>query len=92
VVTVEDDRQEGEPLLRQIMEHGRPVRLPTLQEARTHASRQLERLPAPLRSLGGASPYAVEISPALRALADEVDRWTGLKPQPAPRPAAPVSR
>ena len=44
-----------------------PVPQPSLEESRKHCLRQLARLPK-------AFPYPVEISPALRAAADEVDR------------------
>ena len=64
VVSVEDDPQPGEPLLVPAMRAGRRLALPGLTEARARCLRELERLPAP----------AVEISPALRALADSVDR------------------
>jgi nicotinate phosphoribosyltransferase len=64
VVSVEGDAQPGEPLLVPAMRAGRRLALPGLTEARARCLRELERLPAP----------AVEISPALRALADAVDR------------------
>jgi hypothetical protein len=44
-----------------------PLPQPGLEESRAHCLRQLARLPQ-------AFPYPVEISPALRALAGEVDR------------------
>jgi nicotinate phosphoribosyltransferase len=64
VVSVEGDPQSGEPLLVPVMRAGARLAQPTLAEARAHCLRELGRLPAP----------AVEISPALRALADVVDR------------------
>ena len=67
VVTLADDAQSGEPLLRPVMQRGRRLPQPTLEQSRQHCLRQLARLPQ-------AFPYPVEISPALRALADEVDR------------------
>jgi len=75
VVTLEADVQPGEPLLRPVMQGGRRLLSPPLAEARARAAAQLARLPAPLRSLQPAPQlYPVEISPALRALADAVDR------------------
>ena len=75
VVTVETDARDGEPLLRPVMERGRRLPQPTLAAARAHALSQLARLPAPLRALQAAAmAYPVEIAPALRALAGEVDR------------------
>jgi nicotinate phosphoribosyltransferase len=81
VVTLETDRQDGEPLLCRVMEQGRRLPSSTLQAARAHASRQLERLPERLRSLDATpSPYPVEIAPALHSLAAEVDRATQCSP------------
>jgi nicotinate phosphoribosyltransferase len=77
VVTLENDVQPGEPLLEPVMRGGRRLPAPTLEASRKRALEQLARLPAALRALEpAAEPYRVEISPALRALADEVDRQT----------------
>lgn len=73
LVTLETDRQAGEPLLHPVMQAGKRLSRPTLQVARRHAAEQLRRLPAALRSLAPATPYPVEIAPALKALADAVD-------------------
>jgi len=64
----ETDVQPGEPLLRPVMRGGRRLPQPGLHESRALCLSQLGRLPG--------KDYAVEISPALRALADEVDRHT----------------
>jgi len=64
VVTVLGDAQPGEALLAPAMRGGRRLARPALAEARARCLADLARLPAP----------AVEISAALRALADEVDR------------------
>jgi nicotinate phosphoribosyltransferase len=78
IVTVEGDAQTGEPLLHPVMERGRRLPAPRLEAVRQHALEQLARLPAPLRSLEPAAvPYPVDIAPALKALAAEVDRATG---------------
>jgi len=86
VVTVEGDRQDGEPLLIPVMRAGKRLGKPeALKEMRTRAAAQLAKLPPRLTALEGASePYRVEIAPALRALADEVDRATA---EPAKGPA-----
>ena len=74
-VGLADDAGDGEPLLQPVMRAGR--RLPstgTLAQARSRCAAQLARLPEALRTLEpAASPYPVEISHALRALAREVD-------------------
>jgi nicotinate phosphoribosyltransferase len=71
VVTLESDPQPGEPLLRPVMRAGRRLPQPGLHEARKHCLAQLARLPG--------KDYPVEISAALRTLADEVDRQTFVK-------------
>jgi nicotinate phosphoribosyltransferase len=67
VVTLEGDVRDGEALIAPVMRNGRRLAQPSLAEARAHCRAELERLPK-------AFPYPVEISPALRALAAEVDR------------------
>jgi len=69
VVTVVDDPQPGEPLLAPVMREGKRLAQPDLAASRAHCLAQLARLPKAL-------PYPVEISPALAALAGEVDRRT----------------
>jgi len=78
IVTVEGDRQEGEPLLIPVMREGRRLDNPEpLDRIRERARGELERLPRRLANLEPASePYCVDISPALRRLAEEVDRAT----------------
>jgi nicotinate phosphoribosyltransferase len=76
VITVEDDERQGEPLLVPVMRKGRrlgaPEGLPVIRE---RAVAQLAKLPERLRALESArSPYRVEIAPALRKLAAQVDR------------------
>ena len=78
VVTVEGDRQDGEPLLIPVMREGKRLGKPEpLNEMRARAAAQLAKLPPRLTALETASdPYRVEIAPALRQLANEVDRAT----------------
>jgi nicotinate phosphoribosyltransferase len=65
------------PLLVPVMREGRRVApLPALAAARETARAERARLPEPLRSLDEAAPYAVEVTPALRALAAEIDAQT----------------
>lgn len=75
IVSVEGDRQPGEPLLVRVMAHGRCTGASeTLDAIRVRAARELERLPQSVRSLEPApTPYPVEIAPALRNLARDVD-------------------
>jgi len=74
VLTVEGDRQTGEPLIQPAMRQGKRLPgLPTLAAARQHAAEELARLPEALRQLASLR-YPVAIAPALIALAAEVDR------------------
>ena len=75
ILSTQDDRQPGEPLLRPVMREGRRIApSPTLAEIREHTARGLAQLPQPLRRLGGATVFPVTIAPRLLALAEEVDR------------------
>lgn len=67
VVTLEQDTQSAEPVIVAVMRGGQRLPQPSLEESKKHCLRQLARLPR-------AFPYPVEISPALRAAADAVDR------------------
>jgi nicotinate phosphoribosyltransferase len=74
VVTLMGDPQPGEPLLHPVMRAGRRLdTLPTASEARAHTQAQLERLPRALRRLDRPGVPPVEIAPAVRALAVEMD-------------------
>ena len=78
VVTLEDDRCAGEPLLLRVMANGRRLQPPeSLDRVRARAAASLQRLPLHLRSLDTAEHgYPVEIAPALKALARHVDALT----------------
>ena len=74
-VALADEAIAGEPLLVEVMRGGRRVASsPSLAAARAHCARQLAALPPGLRPLVPPWPtYSVTISPAIRALANEVD-------------------
>jgi nicotinate phosphoribosyltransferase len=68
------DPADGTPLLVPAMRAGRRAGdSVSLDASRTHARAQLAALPAPLRVVEAAVAYPVEVAPALRALAQEVD-------------------
>lgn len=71
-----DTAQEGEPLLMPVMRNGaRLAEAASLEALRTCAASQLARLPEGLRALEATKrAYRVEIAPALRDLAERVDR------------------
>jgi nicotinate phosphoribosyltransferase len=74
-LTVEGDKQDGEALIVPAMRDGRRLAaVATLRQARDRAARELGRLPADLHALETGSAYPVTVAPALRMLADDVDR------------------
>jgi nicotinate phosphoribosyltransferase len=74
VISVESDRQDGEPLIQLVMQGGRRVApAPTLEESRARAARDLARLPEPLRRLEPQGSYPVQVADVLVRLASEVD-------------------
>ena len=78
VLTIEGDAAEGSPLVCAVMRAGRRVAPPpNIDDARAHAAAELAALPDSLRRLASDAVYPVTIAPALKALADEVDRRTG---------------
>jgi nicotinate phosphoribosyltransferase len=73
VVSTIDDAQAGVPLLVPVMRQGRRVDgLPTLEDARRHAARQLAALPPALARLE-VEPYPVQMASALLRLAEACD-------------------
>jgi len=78
VLTTEDDRQAGEPMIKQVMRAGKRLSpTPGIAALREHAATELGRLPEPLRRLEAGPAVEVRVAGALRALAAEVDRATG---------------
>jgi nicotinate phosphoribosyltransferase len=74
-VTLADETGEGIPLIQPCMQEGQRLDPPeSLAEIRERVARQLQGLPAPLKSLQTESTYPVKISPALEDLAETVDR------------------
>ncbi|MFC2968265.1 nicotinate phosphoribosyltransferase [Acidimangrovimonas pyrenivorans] len=74
-ISVAGDPQEGQPLLQPVMRNGRRLGpAPSLAESRDHAARQRAGLPEAMTALEDSRGYPVTIAPALRALAQEVDR------------------
>jgi nicotinate phosphoribosyltransferase len=83
ILTVEGDNQPGTPLLDTVMSAGRRLAPPTaLTQLRDNTRAQLERLPLGLRQLNAAAAYPVEVAPALRALAQQVDSRTAASGEP----------
>jgi nicotinate phosphoribosyltransferase len=77
VVTLATAMLPGAPLLVPIMRAGQLLGPPVaLHAVREHARTELTRLPEALRALDDADPYSVEIAPALRQLAGQIDAHT----------------
>lgn len=76
-LTLLDDPQPGTPMLVPVMRDGDRLAPPEpLSAIRERATAQLAQLPAAVKDLRAPAAYPVEIAPALKALADEVDRRT----------------
>jgi nicotinate phosphoribosyltransferase len=74
LVALDGERHDGEALLQPVMRNGRRLGPPQpLAAARTYASEQLARLPAPLQRLEPFA-YPVAVAASLQRMADELDR------------------
>ena len=75
VVAGSDEVRPGQPLLRQVMRHGRRCdeRRP-LSMLRARAADQQAALPGELQGLGAGAPYPVEVSAALQARFESLRR------------------
>ncbi len=74
ILTVEDDPQDGEPLIRPVMRAGKRLHAsPPLAVLRERTRDQLARLPDGLRTLEKGPDYPVQVAAALRDLAKAVD-------------------
>jgi nicotinate phosphoribosyltransferase len=73
-ITLDSEPEPGESLLHAVMRDGVSLEsVASLLDARAHAGRELARLPPRLRALEAADAYDVEVAPALKRLAKEVD-------------------
>ena len=74
LISLESDKEDGEPLIRLVMQGGRRIApSPSLADIRVRAARDLERLPEDLRRLKPGATYPVEVAPSLVRLGAEVD-------------------
>jgi nicotinate phosphoribosyltransferase len=74
LLSLDDDRQPGTPLLAPVVRNGALVApLPAIDRIRVHAAAELARLPARLRVLDAAPPFEPEIGERVRALARRLD-------------------
>ncbi|MDE2179879.1 MAG: nicotinate phosphoribosyltransferase, partial [candidate division NC10 bacterium] len=74
VLTLEDDPQEGEPLIQPVMRAGKRLYASApLSALRERTRDQLARLPHGLRTLEKGPDYPVQVSAALRDLVKAID-------------------
>jgi nicotinate phosphoribosyltransferase len=86
VALAEDEPPAGEPLLAPVMRAGRRISdSPSLADIRSHAARELERLPPALRALTPERVEWVTIAESVRRLAAEVDEEVDRCPEAVAR-------
>ena len=74
VLSLEDDKLQGEALIRPVMKGGRRLsESVSLKHLRERTLNELKRLPESLKGLDQAPPYLVTVSEAIHNLAREVD-------------------
>jgi nicotinate phosphoribosyltransferase len=75
VLSLENDTQQGDPLIVPVMRAGKRLgAAPGLAQIRARAAGELARLPEPLRRLERGFDYPVQVADALITLAREADR------------------
>jgi nicotinate phosphoribosyltransferase len=75
IISVETDKQPGEPLIELMMHGGQRIRpSPALSDIRACAARNLELVPEPLRRLEADVSYPVKVADALIDLTKQVDK------------------
>ncbi len=74
ILSLESDKQPGEPLIVPVMRAGKRIATaPTLAQIRARATADLARLPGPLTRLEQGFDYPVNVADALAALAKQID-------------------
>ena len=73
-LSLESDRQIGEPLIKPVMKGGQRLDRPPLSEIRAATAKSLASLPDEQRELRPGAQYPVAIGAALSSLTEEVDR------------------
>jgi nicotinate phosphoribosyltransferase len=77
ILSVEDDQQDGKPLIQPLVMGGRCVGpRPSLDDIRAHAREELSRLPPELEMLSPLTRYTPQVAPSLERLAAAVDSRT----------------
>jgi len=75
IIGLENEKINGTPLLVNVMQKGRiTYDAPQLEEIRRVTQRNLSQLPEKYKKLAGTALYSVELSPALRKIANQLER------------------
>ncbi|HOW42232.1 MAG TPA: nicotinate phosphoribosyltransferase [Candidatus Omnitrophota bacterium] len=75
ILGLEKETPDGQPLLEKVVDRGKVLYVcPALEHIRARVRESLNALPAAIKELRKVQMYAVEISPALRALTVDVSR------------------
>ena len=73
ILSLENDKQPGEPLIIPMMRHGKRIApAPTLAQIRERAAGDLKRLAGPLARLEQGFEYPVNVAEALTAMAKQI--------------------
>ena len=76
IVTLKNDVQDGDPLLKPVMKQGkRIISLPSINEIRKYVEEQIKQLPDYLKVLEKARSYPVRISDKLKECSVEIDKF-----------------
>ncbi len=74
-MTLENDAQQGKPLLVPFMRGGKRVKpASSLTELRAHAVNEMATLPDSFQKLEPVTPFQVKIAPGLQQLANDMDK------------------
>lgn len=84
VIALREENIPGaEPLLQKVMAGGKvTVACPTLEETKAIFITEFKKLSEPIKAIRGPASYAVEISPRLKELTDEIVRRLGASEPP----------
>jgi nicotinate phosphoribosyltransferase len=74
ILTLAEDKKDGEPLIRQCMKHGKRIEKPySLKEIRDYTLNQYKALSRGLKNLKKTAPYPVDISDELHRLKKQTE-------------------
>ena len=68
IISLEDEKFDGKPLLERVVKNGKPLELPNIHEIREKTLGNLEKLPEMLKDIHQTHIYPLKISPELLKL------------------------